>query len=147
MNKPALLHPILREKLKALILVMRGHGYDVDVFQGYRDLKEQHKLFLIGRFGDKRKRVTNADAGQSLHNYGLAGDMVFQVKGNWTWSEKMPWALLGKEGKKLGLEWGGDWKGDLNDRPHFQYTKGLSLAKIKSLYKQGGLFKLWESIK
>jgi peptidoglycan LD-endopeptidase CwlK len=138
-NNETLLHPEFRSLLRKLILRMFELGYEVDLHQGYRSFDEQHKLYL------KRPRVTHADAGESLHNYGLAGDMVFKVNGKWSWDEKHPWKLLGAEGKKLGLEWGGDFK-KINDRPHFQYTKGFSLAKIKQLYKAGKLTKVWGAI-
>jgi peptidoglycan L-alanyl-D-glutamate endopeptidase CwlK len=86
---------------------------------------EQHQLWCIGRFGDKRKKVTNAKAYQSWHETGRAFDIAFHDgKGGATWEG--PWEEVAQYAKTLGLEWGGDWK-KFPDKPHFQYTGGLTL--------------------
>lgn len=141
MNNQLLLNPKVREMGQKLIDRMYDLGYEVDVQQGYRSIEQQDKLYSQGRT-KPGKIVTKAKGGDSFHNYGLAIDVVFKKKGEWSWAEEFPWALLGKEGKKIGFEWGGDWKNP-PDRPHFQYTKGYSLDKIKLLYKQGKLTKVW----
>ena len=138
------LHPILQQKIDALILRMKALNWIVDVQQGFRSFTDQQKLYDQGR-RTPGKIVTNAKPGDSLHNYGLAADVVFKLNGYWAWDENLNWNLLGEEGKKLGLTWGGDFK-NLKDRPHFQYTNGLTLDRIKEIYNNGGLTKLWEEI-
>src|SRR6478752_5074612 len=46
---------------------------------------EQHALYL------KRPKVTNADAWQSIHNYGLALDIVFIVNNAGSWEINKDW--------------------------------------------------------
>ena len=38
---------------------------------------------------------------------------------------------MGRLGKQVGLEWGGDFK-DIVDYPHFQYTLGLSTQDLQN---------------
>ncbi len=37
-------------------------------------------------------------------------------------------------GKKIGFEWGGDWK-SIKDYPHFQITFGESVSELYTLTK------------
>ena len=70
-------------------------------------------------------KVTNAKAGQSYHNYGLAIDVV-EVSPMYGYKKGYPssrWDKIARIGKSLGLEWGGDWKSFV-DKPHFQLNKG-----------------------
>lgn len=60
--------------------------------------------------------VTNAKGGQSFHQYGIAFDIY-----------TTDYKKAGQIGKSIGLEWGGDWKGNLVDRPHFELKKGYKL--------------------
>lgn len=45
------------------------------IYEGLRSEARQHELYLIGR-ETSGKIVTNADSGQSFHNYGFAFDWV-----------------------------------------------------------------------
>lgn len=112
------LNPKAREKAEALIKVMAGHGYFIDITSGFRGEKEQNDLYAQGRT-KPGKIVTNAKWGQSAHNFRSAFDVAFMVNGKPSWDDSHPWDLLGKEGVKLGLEWGGNWK-TFTDRPHFE---------------------------
>lgn len=136
------LEPNFKTKIVELIIDAKKYGLDVDIFSGYRSYADQTILY------DKRvngRRVTNARAGESWHNFGLAADIVFKKNGQWTWSESMEWAKLGKIGKSLGLEWGGDWR-KIVDRPHFQFTNGLKISQARDLYDNGGLLAVWDGI-
>jgi len=93
---------------------------------------EQHALFL------QRPKVTNADAGQSIHNYGLAFDIVllYDKDNNETfetasWEQNKYWMLVVAYFKSKGWEWGGDWK-SFKDAPHFQkaFEKGWRNFKV-----------------
>lgn len=137
-------HPELLKRTDALIAEVLKKGWVVDRHSGYRSFEEQLALYNKGR-KTPGKVITNAKPGQSFHNFGLAEDIVFKILGKWSWDLKLPWNDLGKIGKKLGLEWGGDWK-NIKDLPHFQYTNGLKLDKLNALYKQGGLEKVWEAV-
>ena len=103
--------------------------------------KEQSKLFK------QRPKVTNADAWQSIHNYGLAFDIVLLVdtdnNGTFetaTWDVKKDfdkdlqadWMEITNYFKRKGWKWGGDFK-SLYDAPHFEMTFGHTPKTLKAL--------------
>jgi hypothetical protein len=62
--------------------------------------------------------------------YGMAFDAAplnEDLTINWT-DEKL-YSQMGAIGKECNLEWGGDWE-TFPDRPHFQYTFGLSIEDL-----------------
>lgn len=109
------LHPDLRKKYDQLEKVMKDHGMEIYIASGIRSGREQQELYEQGR-SKPGNIVTNAKPFQSYHNYGLAVDVIFK-RHNWNAPQGW-WDLLGKEGKNLDLEWGGDW--EFKDLPHFQ---------------------------
>ncbi len=131
------IHPELVRRIEALIEEAHRHGLNLYVQEGFRSMEEQRRLFHSGR------GVTNARPGYSFHNYGLAVDVVFRDDHNRpSWSEHNNWELLGSLGKKLGLEWGGDWK-HLKDRAHFQLVPNRELPLVRELYQKGGIENVW----
>jgi len=120
-----LLHPELKKKALQLINEAAKSKLYIKITQGLRTIAEQNALYAQGR-GGSGKIVTNAKGGQSYHNYGLAFDFAFTgadpYKGNF--------AAVGAIGKRLGLEWGGDWPIGKKDMPHFQLTFGLSIKQL-----------------
>ncbi|MEW6374394.1 MAG: M15 family metallopeptidase, partial [Thermodesulfobacteriota bacterium] len=81
--------------------------------------------------GPENRIVTNARPGYSLHNFGLAFDVVPLDGGKPIWDSSHPvWQRIGNAGKGVGLEWAGEWK-KFREYPHFQYTSGLTLAEIR----------------
>lgn len=132
-------HPLIREELKRQYLEINKKlpvGVRLRFSWVYRSHEEQHKLFL------KRPKVTNADAGQSIHNYGLAFDIVilFDKDGNGTfetasWKYDKYFEMVVKYFKSKGYEWGGDWR-RFKDKPHFQKTYGHTWRTLKSLYQK-----------
>lgn len=57
-----------------------------------------------------------------MHNYDLAIDVVEIKNGQALWINPR-WSEIGAIGKSIGFEWGGDWSGSRNDKPHFQFIK------------------------
>lgn len=108
-------------------------GITLRVTQGFRTYEEQKELYAQGRT-KPGKRVTNADAGRSWHNYGLAYDVVPLVNGIPDWNNKK-WEIIGSIGEQNGLVWGGRWKGIKVDRPHFEWHPGLTIDKALALYQ------------
>lgn len=98
-------------------------GIPLVVTEGYRTFARQQELYEQGR-SKAGLIVTNAKAGYSFHNYGIAFDVAFKKGKAISWDGN--WDLIGKIGKSLGLEWGGDWA-SFKDKPHFQLTKGKSI--------------------
>lgn len=132
-------HPELVKRVERLIANLAQLGHDVRVHQSLRTDDEQNALYAKGRT-KPGKKVTNAKAWQSNHNYGLAVDLVPFINGQFTWQPIHIFQLIGREAKKLGLEWGGDWKAV--DMPHVQ-LKGLSIKECYALYLKGGLQQVW----
>ena len=147
-----LLHPALRDEVKVLIdkintCVLTGSA-KVRIAQGLRTFAEQDALYAQGRTKPGAK-VTNAKGGQSIHNYGLAVDIVLIIDGKITsWDTKKDfdkdkqadWMEVVSEFKKAGWEWGGDWR-TFKDMPHFEKTKGLTLKQIQDKYKRKDFIK------
>lgn len=128
------LNPTVREKaLKMEKQCEHELGIDLVFTSTYRDNESQDSLYAIGRTV-KGAKVTNAKAGYSWHNFRLAFDVVPVRNGKPIWKttgeEGKLWAEIGRIGKECGLEWGGDFK-SLKDLPHFQDSKGLTLAQLR----------------
>lgn len=111
------LQPGLKEIYIKLEKRMKKLGKPIYISEGFRTAKRQDDYYSRGRTTGG-KIITNAKGLQSYHNYGLAFDVIFK---DYAWSPPSSrwWASLGREGKKLGLEWGGDWT--FKDYPHFEY--------------------------
>lgn len=107
---------------------MAGLGYPMLVTCTYRDGEAQNALYAQGRT-TPGKIVTNAKAGQSIHNYRLAFDICKNVKGQ-EYSDAGFFAAAGRIWTEMGGEWGGSWA-SFPDRPHFQFTGGLSLSQLQ----------------
>jgi peptidoglycan L-alanyl-D-glutamate endopeptidase CwlK len=143
-----LAHPDIREELlkqynEANNLL--GKGARLRFAHVYRSPAEQNQLYL------KRPKVTNAKAWQSIHNYGLAFDivMLYDNDGNGTFEEASwsqirdfdkdsvaDWKEVTTYFKSNGWEWGGDWK-SFKDAPHFQKTFGYTWRTLKDLVDNG----------
>lgn len=110
-------------------------GYDVKVLDGTRTFAEQDELFAQGRT-KPGKKVTNARGGQSNHNYGIAWDIGLFKDGDYLEDSPL-YRKVGKIGRELGLEWGGDWK-SITDEPHYQIRTGRSVAQLLQIVRENG---------
>lgn len=132
----ATLNPKIIEGTTNFIHRLEKEGIKARVYSGYRTFAKQSELYLVGRDGSGKKTVTNADAGRSYHNYGLAFDLV-EIKGGKAIWENPNWERIAEIGKNVfGFEWGGDWK-NFKDRPHFQKTFGKSTLDYLALVQSG----------
>ena len=133
-----------------------GKGVRLRLAYTYRSKEEQDALYAQGRtklfdnYGKRLGIVTNARGGQSIHQYGLAFDIVLLLDRNGdgtfeaaSWDTK---ADFDKDGKadwmevvqyliSKGWEWGGAWQ--FVDPPHFQKTFGNTPAILAGKIKQG----------
>lgn len=154
-----LLHPKIREEVRGIYveicLALKGKAMCRFAFT-LRSFAEQSGLFKQGRT-TPGKIVTNADAGLSYHNYGLAIDIMliidkdgngsyetasWDVKSDFDGDGKSDWQEVVTIFKQHGYEWGGDWK--FTDLPHFQKTFGKSVRELLELYKiQKTQYVLW----
>jgi peptidoglycan L-alanyl-D-glutamate endopeptidase CwlK len=124
------LHPRVRVMVEQFIKLCAAEGIDVLITSTYRDLESQAALYAQGRstFGNV---VTNANAGQSFHNYRVAFDFVPLVNGKAQWNDVATFARCGAIAQKIGLEWAGAWK-RFKELAHCQYTGGLTLADLQA---------------
>lgn len=122
------LRPMARETLQRAINV----GIPLVVTAGYRDPAEQARLYAQGRT-TPGAIVTNAPAGSSWHEYGLAFDVaVLGANGQPQWPNDVAlWSRIGAAGKAAGLAWGGDFV-TLTDRPHFEFHPGVTLSMARA---------------
>lgn len=104
----------------------KAAGIDVIITSTYRDAESQNALYAQGRT-TPGKKVTNAKAGQSYHNWRVAFDFVPIVGGKAVWNNDELWQKCGEIAESVGLEWAGRWT-KFKETAHCQYTGGLSLA-------------------
>lgn len=139
---------IMPVKLMALkhIHACKQAGIDLLITCTYRCPTDQNMLYAQGRTAPGRM-VTNAKAGNSMHQYRIAYDCVPMRNGKPVWGtsgdgiDEDPtddekddlelWQRVGQMGKSIGLEWAGDWRHN-REFPHFQYTGGLTLAELRT---------------
>ena len=140
------LHPILATRGRSMIDLCSHAGVALLVTQGLRTYAEQDALFAQGRSAPG-KIVTNAQGGESFHNFGLAYDVVvLDALGKADWDSSHPgWATAAQIGQSVGLEWGGSWK-KFKDLPHYQYTAKLDLKECRALLAEGGLAAVWARV-
>jgi phage tail protein X len=146
----AQLHPGLARRGHSMVELCALAGIGVLVTQGLRSWAEQEALYARGRTAPPIGPgyiVTKARGGQSFHNFGLAFDIVvLDAVGKADWDDSHPaWRKAARLGKSVGLAWGGDWKG-FKDRPHFEYTGGLTLGACRALHQAGGVDAVWEKV-
>ncbi len=144
----AKINPQVANRIRLMAADLRAQGITIRATSSYRSFAEQNALYAQGRT-KPGPIVTNARGGQSLHNYGLAVDVVpLGANGQPNWNvPNSTWQKIGAAGKKQGLEWGGDWKSFV-DRPHFQLTAGRSTSSLLAQYNRNGgnLHEIWNDV-
>jgi peptidoglycan L-alanyl-D-glutamate endopeptidase CwlK len=141
-------HPKLRDKMlkdyrEANNLL--GKGARLRFAYVFRSNALQDKLY------NQRPKITNAKGGQSIHNYGLAFDIVllYDNDGNGTFEEASysqirdfdkdtiaDWKEVTDFFKSKGWECGADWK-TFKDAPHFQHDYGFDWKTLKARVDKG----------
>jgi peptidoglycan LD-endopeptidase CwlK len=129
------------------------------LFMALRTFEDQDELYAQGRT-KPGSIATNARGGDSLHNYGLAGDYVLdgQIEKpgiQWSWDIKLDlnadrrndWLQMAEIAVSCGLEAGYFWK-RFPDAPHVQNRYGLTLAEIKEIYRTSyGIKAVWDELR
>lgn len=106
----------------------KSAGVDVQLICGTRSYAEQDALYR------KRPRVTNARAGQSMHNFGLAFDFGLFREGDYL-EKSAQYNVLGRLSKQIpNVTWGGDWK-KLVDTPHIQLDLFGETAAVRRVFE------------
>ena len=155
----------LRPLVLGVLSEARKEGLPVVMQYGLRTFDQQHQIWLQGRdSAHPGTIVTQADSGQSMHNYGRAFDITL-VSGletqsllddRWFPDCDKRWYQLGAIGEKIGLVWGGRFMVNgkhFFDAAHFELP-GIKVEQLFSWYielsKQLGpaptliLQKIWE---
>jgi len=111
-------------------------GVGARIISGTRSYAEQERLYRQGRFGNPGPVVTNARAGHSNHNFGLAWDIgIFTRDGGYV-RDGPDYDRAAQAGLAPGLEWGGNWRG-LVDKPHYQLATHVELATLRAMFEAG----------
>ncbi|WP_246606811.1 M15 family metallopeptidase [Novilysobacter antarcticus] len=120
--------PDFQQRVLAIYRVMREvHGYEMVLVEGYRSPERQAALAAKGG------AVTQAGAGQSCHQYGLAVDSALYRDGKLQWDMEDPWTrrgyfLYGQLAVEAGLEWGGNWR-SIKDYVHLELKSDCRQAR------------------
>ena len=134
-----LLHPKIKDKaIGAYNEAVKATPIGVHPYidQTYRTFAESDKIYAQGRT-TPGEIISNAKAGQSYHNYGLALDFNLQINGKDIWDETNPnWITVVNIFKSHGFSWGGDWKG-FKDHPHLEIRLGYNWKDLFVLYNEG----------
>lgn len=127
------LHPAIRMLVTDFINEANSGNSEtiIRVSQGLRTYAEQDELYSIGRT-QPGNIVTKAQGGYSIHNFGLAFDIVGITNGKLDYN--LDWEALSKLGKSKGFDWGGDWK-SIVDKPHFENSFGNTLSQLRNASK------------
>ena len=125
----ATLLPEVRPVAARLLQALAGLGIEAKVISGTRTYEEQDALYAQGRTA-RGNIVTNARAGHSNHNFGIAFDVGIFQSGKYLEDSPL-YERAGGIGKALGLTWGGDWK-SIQDEPHFELVPAWAAGMSES---------------
>jgi peptidoglycan L-alanyl-D-glutamate endopeptidase CwlK len=103
--------------------IIRDYEGSFLITDGFRSMAKQLTLY-------NDPKVFAAAPGFSLHNFGMAIDVVPIRDGKIDYADIEAYKAIAKVAKKHGCEWGGDWK--QVDMPHIQCTQGLTIAEVRN---------------
>jgi peptidoglycan L-alanyl-D-glutamate endopeptidase CwlK len=166
------LHPVARARILATIEDCAAAGIYLRLTQGLRTQNEQHTLYIQGRqpldvvnearaavgwasiTEDQNREVTNADFFQSMHCYGLAGD-VDPSEGTTMAPFNPDWDVQDAEWQKVlaiaashQLAEGAKWTSVKRDYPHL-YPHELDAnptQEMQQTLKDAGLDAVWAEL-
>lgn len=123
------LHPYVQKLARDLIGICKEYGITVYLCRTFISDEEQEELYAIGRTVPG-KIVTYSKPGYSLHNYGLAFDIVCSKDDMKDENDILK--LVGKLGRSIGLTWKGDEVKKLVNLNHFEWSGGLTVRDLLS---------------
>lgn len=130
------LHPEALAPIARLMEAIRDEKLPFVVFETDRGHARQLSYWAKGRLftgsplnkdswwvNDLGRKVTNAFAGESPHEWGAAADFILDLPDVHPWDPNHvfpeKWERLGRLARAQGLVWGGDFEG-WKDRPHVE---------------------------
>ena len=139
------LFPPFANLVRQGLMNCNAHGIPLRAFETYRSWERQESLYAHGRT-EPGQKVTNARAGESWHNYGLAVDLVLMIDGKWTWNHTELYKKAPIYFEPLGLEWLGRSK-RFPELVHYQFPTSFTISSAKGLAKKGGgILSVWNEI-
>jgi peptidoglycan L-alanyl-D-glutamate endopeptidase CwlK len=131
------LHPKAQESARKFLKLLQDAKINARIISGTRTYAEQDALYAKGRT-KPGPIVTNAEGGESNHNFGIAWDIgIFTSDGGYLSNsplyEKAAKIVLGLLPE---LEWGGNWL-TFKDEPHYQLKMGLSIPEVRRRFEKG----------
>lgn len=128
---PSFQHAIRHWLIHRALPAAADLGLTLKIICGTRDWAEQNALYAKGRTTTGPK-VTNARAGSSFHNYGVAFDIgLFTATGAYITSDAQYIRLFEKAGVPDGCVWGGHFK-SFKDYPHVEsHAVGSTISTLK----------------
>jgi peptidoglycan LD-endopeptidase CwlK len=106
------------------------------VIQGMRSFEESNALYAQGRT-EPGPIVTDAPAGESYHNYGLAFDFDMVTDGKDDDVVGPHWMTVVDIMKAAGMTWGGDFPKGFCDAPHFENKFGFNWRDLLAFHNAG----------
>lgn len=137
----ATLVPKAQRAARIFMSKAKGFKYEVKILSGTRTYAQQTVIFNQGRT-TPGNIVTNARAGQSNHNFGIAWDVGIFDKGVYftgrNAKEEQAYIALRDFTKPFtpSIAWGGDWKSS-KDRPHYEMRTNKTTAQVRALLEKG----------
>lgn len=135
-------HPELARRVRQLADLL---SFPLRVTQGLRTWAQQDSLYAQGRT-DPGKVVTNAPAGHSMHNFGLAVDVVpLNPDGSADWNDKdAQWQEVLAKAPSCGLAEGAEWR-TFPDMPHLypQEVPANPTEEMRQTFADNGLEAVW----
>lgn len=132
-NSANLLYPRFALQVNSCIDEVKKIGLDVYIFETWRSPERQDLLY------NQNPRVTNAQAWNSWHQYGLAADIAFGGPGKWSF--KGPYEQVVRLFTARGLRWIG-----MKDAGHFEYDHSLHLEEAKLLVIKNSVLGVWSRL-
>jgi len=138
----ASLIPKAQRAARQFLVACKAFPYTVQILSGGRTYAEQDAIYAQGRTNKSKPIVTNAPAGSSNHNFGIAfdvgifdGSKYFTGKTN---AETQAYLNLRKLTKPavLDLDWGGDWRTS-KDYPHYELHTGMTTKQVRAYLEAG----------
>jgi peptidoglycan L-alanyl-D-glutamate endopeptidase CwlK len=136
---PAHLHPAVRARVERVLARLAAEHIPFRLFEGFRAPQRQQYLWDQGRVRPGAK-VTNAQPWQSMHQYGLAVDLVLWENGKWSWDDRGPKGAWWKRLKQIGRDEGLasiSW-----EAPHLELA-GVTLAQLQGGEYPDGCDETW----
>jgi len=141
--------PEFRRRATLMTDQLEAEGIPVRWTEAVRSYARQAALWAIGRTLPGR-RVTNAPPGESIHEYGGAGDCVPMTlpHGQPDWDETHPaWARIVAVGEQCGLRAGARFVHN-PDMPHFELPEmpEKPTDAMRIMLSTGGLPAVWAAM-